>query len=57
MVLDLLDPQTIGRLIGVITLMIMAGAVGYAKGYKEGNREGIARRKSIAWHSVNKAVK
>lgn len=57
MVLDLLDPQTLGRLIGVLTLMIMAAAVGYAKGHKEGKREGIARRKSIAWQSINKAVK
>jgi phage protein D len=41
MVLDLLDPQTLGRLVGVICLMVMAAAAGYAKGFKEGKREGM----------------
>ena len=53
MVLDLLDPQTLGRLIGVLTLMIMAAAVGYAKGFKDGHREGMARRKAIRRHIAN----
>ena len=57
MVLDLLDPQTLGRLVGIIILMIMAAAVGYAKGFKEGKREGIARRKAMIRHMANKAVK
>jgi hypothetical protein len=57
MVLDLLDPQTLGRLVGVICLMVMAGAAGYAKGFKEGKREGMARRKAMVRHMANKAVK
>jgi hypothetical protein len=57
MVLDLLDPQTLGRLVGIIILMVMAAAVGYAKGFKEGKREGIARRKAMIRHMANKAVK
>lgn len=57
MVLDLLDPSTLGRLVGIIVLMVMGGAVGYAKGFKEGKREGIARRKAMVRHIANKAVK
>jgi hypothetical protein len=57
MVLDLLDPQTLGRLVGIIVLMIMGGAVGYAKGFKDGKREGMARRKAMVRHMANKAVK
>jgi hypothetical protein len=57
MVLDLLDPGTLGRLVGIIVLMIMGGAVGYAKGFKEGKREGLARRKAMIRHAANKAVK
>jgi hypothetical protein len=57
MVLDLLDPATLGRLVGVLTLMVLAAALGYAKGFKEGKREGLARRKAITRHAVNKAVK
>ena len=57
MVLDLLDPQTLGRLVGVVTRMIMAAAAGYAKGFKEGKREGMARRKAMIRHMTNKAVK
>jgi hypothetical protein len=57
MVLDLLDPATLGRLVGVLTLMVMAAAAGYAKGFKEGKREGLARRKAITRHAANKAVK
>ena len=50
--LDLLDPATLGRLIGVITLMIMGAAVGYAKGFKDGRREGL-----LVGKSIRKAVK
>jgi hypothetical protein len=57
MVLDLLDPETLGRLVGVIFLMVLGGAAGYAKGFKEGKREGIARRKAMIRHIANKAVK
>jgi hypothetical protein len=57
MVLDLLDPQTLGRLVGIVCLMILAAAAGYAKGFKEGKREGIARRKAMIRHMANKAVK
>jgi hypothetical protein len=57
MVLDLLDPETLGRLVLVIILMVISGAAGYAKGFKEGKREGIARRKAVVRHIANKAVK
>jgi hypothetical protein len=57
MVLDLLDPQTLGRLVGIIVLMVMGAAVGYAKGFKDGKREGLARRKAMVRHMANKAVK
>ncbi len=57
MVLDLLDPQTLGRLVLVIILMVISAAAGYAKGFKEGKREGIARRKAMVRHLANKAVK
>ena len=57
MVLDLLDPQTLGRLVGIVCLMILAAATGYAKGFKEGKREGLARRKAMVRHMANKAVK
>jgi hypothetical protein len=56
MVLDLLDPATLGRLVLVIVLMVMGAAVGYAKGFKEGKREGLARRKAMIRHLSNKAV-
>ena len=57
MVLDLLDPETLGRLVGIVILMVMGGAVGYAKGFKDGKREGMARRKAMVRHIANKAVK
>jgi hypothetical protein len=56
MVLDLLDPQTLGRLVLAIILMVISAAAGYAKGFKEGKREGIARRKAMIRHMANKAV-
>ena len=56
MVLDLLDPQTLGRLSLVIILMVISAAAGYAKGFKEGKREGMARRKAISRHAASKAV-
>ena len=57
MVLDLLDPATLGRLRMLVILLVMAAAVGYAKGFKDGKREGLARRKAITRHIANKAVK
>ena len=57
MVLDLLDPATLGRLSMIVILLVMAAAVGYAKGFKDGKREGLARRKAISRHIANKAVK
>ena len=57
MVLDLLDPETLGRLVGIVILMVMGGAVGYAKGFKDGKREGMARRKAMVRHIANRAVK
>jgi hypothetical protein len=57
MVLDLLDPETLGRLVLVIILMVISAAAGYAKGFKEGKREGMARRKAMVRHIANKAVK
>jgi hypothetical protein len=56
MVLDLLDPETLGRLVLVIILMVVSAAAGYAKGFKEGKREGMARRKAMVRHAANKAV-
>jgi len=59
MVLDLLDPATLGRLTALIVLLVMAGAVGYAKGHKDGNREGYVRGRAVNRHisQANKAVK
>ena len=56
MVLDLLDPETLGRLVLIIILMVLGAAIGYAKGFKEGKREGMARRKAMVRHLSNKAV-
>ena len=56
MVLDLLDPETVGRLVLAISRMVISAAAGYAKGFKEGKREGMARRKSMIRHAANKAV-
>lgn len=52
MMLDLLDPATLGRLIGIISLMVMGSAIGYAKGFKDGRREGL-----LVGKSIRKAVK
>jgi hypothetical protein len=56
MVIDLLDPETLGRLVLVIILMVLGAAAGYAKGFKDGKREGMARRKAMVRHLSNKAV-
>ena len=57
MVLDLIDPATLGRLTLLLILLVMAAAVGYSKGFKDGNREGWARRRSFERHVSRKAVK
>ena len=57
MVLDLLDPQTLQRLVLLVILMVISAAAGYAKGFKVGKREGMARRKAMIRHMANKAVK
>ena len=57
MVLDLTDPGTLGRLTVSLILLVMAAAVGYSKGFKDGNREGWARRRSFERHVSRKAVK
>ena len=57
MVLDLLDPQTLSRFVLAVILIVISAAAGYAKGFKEGKREGIARRKAMVRHMENKAVK
>ena len=56
MVLDLLDPETLGRLVLVVILMVISAAAGYAKGFKEGKREGMARRKAMVRHFTNKVA-
>jgi len=57
MVLDLTDPATLGSLTLLLILLVMAAAEGYAKGFKDGNREGWARRRSFERHVSRKAVK
>jgi hypothetical protein len=60
MVLDLLDPATLGRLVGIIFLMVLAAAVGYASGFKQGKREGYIRGRAMSRHiaaTKRKAVK
>jgi hypothetical protein len=57
MVLDLLDPATLGRLSLLAILLIMAAAVGYSMGHKDGSREGYTRGRAVARHSEGKAVR
>ena len=57
MVVDLLDPATLGRLSMLLILLVMAAAVGYASGYKEGKREGYIRGKAVTRHASSKVVK
>jgi hypothetical protein len=59
MVLDLLDPATLGRLTGIAILMVLAAAVGYASGHKDGKREGYIRGRAVSRHiaASKKAVK
>ena len=59
MVVDLLDPQTLRSLFLIGILCVMAAAVGYAMGHKDGSREGYIRGRAISRHIsvANKAVK
>jgi len=59
MVLDLLDPATLGRLTLLAILLVLAAAVGYASGYKDGKREGYTRGRAVSRHiaATKKAVK
>lgn len=53
MILDLLDPETLMRLLGVFGLMILGACYGYAKGFTEGKREGILVGKNFQRVSEN----
>lgn len=58
MVLDLLDPATLGRFTLLVIMLFMAAAVGYAMGHKDGKREGYIRGRSVSRHIASKkAVK
>ena len=59
MVLDLLDPATLGRLTALFVLLVIAAAYGYSRGYKEGSREGYIRGRAVVRHvsAINKDVK
>jgi hypothetical protein len=56
MVVDLFDGETLFRLFALIIWSIITIAIGYAKGFKDGRREGLARGKAIGRHSSS-AVK
>ena len=51
MIVDLLDPQTVWRLILIGILCVMFSAVGYAMGHKDGRREGFTRGRSVSRHA------
>jgi hypothetical protein len=59
MELDLLDPATLGRVVGAICLMVIAAAYGYSKGHRDGSREGYTRGRAVSRHiaSINKGAK
>jgi len=56
MVVDLLDGETLYRLVMLMIWSVGTIAIGYSKGFKEGRREGLARGKAIGRHTSN-AVK
>ena len=59
MVLDLLDPTTLGRLVAAVCLMVIAAAYGYSKGHRDGSREGYTRGRAVSRHisTINQGVK
>jgi hypothetical protein len=59
MVVDLLDPQTLRALFLIGVLCVMAAAVGYSMGHKDGSREGYTRGRAVSRHisQTNRAVK
>ena len=59
MVLDLLDPQTLRSLFLIGILCVMAAAVGYAMGHKDGSGEGYTRGRAVNRHvaAANREVK
>jgi hypothetical protein len=59
MVVDLLDAATLGRLVVLTVLLVIAAAYGYSRGHKEGSREGYIRGRSVVRHvsALNKGVK
>jgi len=56
MVVDLLDGETLFRLLMLMIWSVITIAIGYSKGFKDGRRDGFARGKAIGRHSSN-AVK
>lgn len=53
MVLDLTELETWWRISLLAIWSIFAVAVGYAKGFTDGRREGILRGKTIGRHAAN----
>jgi hypothetical protein len=51
MVVDLLDQQTVLRLVLIGILCVMFSAVGYARGHKDGSREGFTRGRAVSRHA------
>ena len=59
MVLDLLDPTTLGRLVALTVAFVIVAAFAYLRGFKQGSREGYIRGRSVLRHvsATNKGVK
>jgi hypothetical protein len=59
MVLDLLDPATLGRVTLGVILVVISIAYGYSLGHRDGSREGYTRGRAVSRHlaSINKGVK
>ena len=51
MVVDLLDQQTVLRLLLIGILCVMFSALGYARGHKDGSREGFTRGRAVSRHA------
>lgn len=46
----------IGNLIAIVGLSTIAGAMGYASGFKDGHRQGYTRGRSIVRHVAGSKV-